>query len=183
VLRQLPNLITLMRIVLVLPVGVSVIREQYQQAFWLFALAGFSDGVDGLLARLFDWRSRFGAIADPVADKLLLVTTFVAGAVSGVWPWWLMAVVLIRDLVIFSGSVAYHLLVGPYQMAPTWLGKLCTFSQIGVVLLLLQGRFWLPLPPWSQSLMVAFVALVSIVSGLHYVLVWSRKYREQRFGK
>ena len=87
-LRQLPNLITLMRIVLVLPVGVSVIREQYQQAFWLFALAGFSDGVDGLLARLFDWRSRFGAIADPVADKLLLVTTFVAGAVSGVWPWW-----------------------------------------------------------------------------------------------
>ena len=105
------------------------------------------------------------------------------GAVSGVWPWWLMVVVLIRDLVIFSGSVAYHLLVGPYQMAPTWLGKLCTFSQIGVVLLLLQGRFWLPLPPWSQSLMVAFVALVSIVSGLHYVLVWSRKYREQRFGK
>lgn len=182
-LRQIPNLITLMRIVLVLPVAISMLREQYQQAFWLFALAGFSDGLDGLLARLFDWRSRFGAIADPVADKLLLVTTFVAGAVCGLWPWWLTAVVLIRDLVIFSGSIAYHVLVGPYQMLPSWLGKLCTFSQIGAVLLLLLDRFWLPLPPWSQSLIIDFVVLVSVVSGLHYVLVWSRKYREQCFGQ
>lgn len=181
-LRQLPNLITLLRIALVIPVGMSLIREQYQQALWLFALAGFSDGLDGLLARLFHWQSRLGAIADPIADKLLLTTTFIAGAISGLLPWWLTVIVLIRDLVIFIGSLAYHFLVGPYQICPSWLGKLCTFSQIGLILLLLVSHSWPAIPVWIQTVAIAWVTLVSLVSGTDYVLVWSRKYREQRLG-
>jgi len=103
------------------------------------ALLGISDGVDGYLARRYDWTSRFGAILDPVADKLLLMVTFILLAYTGHLPVWLTSVVIGRDLVIVAGATTYHILFGEYEFSPTLLGKLSTSMQF--ILVLLASRF------------------------------------------
>ena len=87
--RQLPNLLTLLRVVLTLPIAWLLIHGVYGWALWLFALAGVTDGLDGYLARRFGWFSRFGAMLDPLADKLLLVTSYLCLTISGAMPLWL----------------------------------------------------------------------------------------------
>ncbi len=106
-MRHLPNLLTCLRLALVLPVAWLLLRQQYPQALWLFLLAGLSDALDGLLARRFGWTSRLGAWLDPIADKLLLVISYVCLTLNGLVPVWLTAVLLLRDLVIVGGAGAF----------------------------------------------------------------------------
>ena len=133
--RDIPNVITILRIFLVIPVVWALLDGRYTLALWLFAVAGASDGLDGFLAKQFHWTSRLGAILDPLADKLLLVSTFVALGWQGLLPLWLVAVVLGRDVVIVAGAVAYHLLFGSFELHPTLISKVNTFCQILLVIL------------------------------------------------
>ena len=110
-LSHIPNLICVFRIVLVWPIVVSLLDGRYLHSLLLIALAGFSDGLDGFLAKHFDWRSRLGGLLDPIADKLLLVSTFLTLTITGLVPVWLTAVVILRDVTIVSGGLAYHVLV------------------------------------------------------------------------
>lgn len=169
----LPNVLTLLRFILILPFALALYQGQYLLALVFFALAAISDGADGFLARRFGWFSRFGAIADPLADKALLVTSYAVLTLTGVVPGWLFAVIVLRDLAIVSGGLAYHLLFGPFQIAPTWLGKLNTFIQILFVVSVMAGYAGLPMPDAIVPVGVAVVAVSAIVSGLHYVFVWS----------
>lgn len=146
VLRQIPNILTMLRILLVVPFALCMARQEYAVALVILFVAGFTDGLDGFLARYFHWRSRFGSIADPVADKILLVTTYVALGLLGHMPLWLVAVVVVRDLVIFTGAIAYWFAVGEYEGRPTLMGKLCTFCLILVGLGVLANQVFLPLP-------------------------------------
>ena len=147
-LRQLPNTLTLLRILLVVPFAVCMMEREFAAALIILFVAGFTDALDGFLARYFHWHSRFGSIADPVADKILLITAYVSLAWVGQMPWWLVVVVVVRDLIIFSGAIAYWFLVGKYDGKPTLVSKLCTFCLILVGLGVLANLVFLPLPAW-----------------------------------
>lgn len=171
----IPNALTLLRIVLIVPFAIALLEAQYRLALGVFVFAALSDGVDGFLARHFDWRSRLGAIADPLADKALLLTAYLMLTISGVLPVWLFVLVLGRDLLIVMGGLAYHYLIGQFDMQPSLLGKLNTLVQILVVLAVVILLADLPMQPWVLPVGIQLVAASAIVSGLHYVVVWTRR--------
>lgn len=177
----LPNILTFLRIVLTVPFAMALYYQHFWSALTLFFVAGFSDGVDGFLARHFNWRSRFGAIADPLADKFLLVSAYLTLSLTGVFPWWLFFLVIGRDLVIITGALVYHFWVGRYEMRPSWLGKLNTFTQIIVVLVMILSLAGIPMPSWAGPWGIDLVALLAVASGLHYFLLWgARAWRSLR---
>lgn len=180
--HQLPNLITVLRFLLIAPVGLCVLADRSGWAFLLFVSAGISDGVDGWLARRFAWTSRFGAIADPLADKLLMGVAYVALTVQGVLPVWLTALVLGRDLLIVGGALCYHFLIEPLEMMPTVLGKVTTVAQvlfIGTVLASLTATPLAALAPWVPVL-TWVMAVLTLLSALDYVRIWSARALHQR---
>lgn len=180
--RNIPNFLTIGRILLVIPIAVSICLEDFRQALWLFLIAGVSDGVDGFLARKFEWKSRFGSIADPLADKLLLVTSFVVLTYIGLIDYWLALLVLGRDLIILLGAWSYHLLFGRYEIRPSRLGKLSTLCQILYVLLVVLVAAGWPMPEeavyWGRYI-VAFLAVISVAG---YMWLWGMKAYERYQG-
>lgn len=174
-LRHLPNLITLARMVLCLPLGWAILEAQPVRALWLAAAIGLSDVLDGLLARRFGWQSRLGGLLDPLADKLFLVSALVALAVAGVAPAWFVVLALLRDVVIVAGAVAYHNLVEPVQPEPRLLGKLNTLGEVVLVLVLLAAMAGLPLPSVAAQALLAAVTALILASGGDYVWTWSRR--------
>lgn len=179
-LRQIPNALTILRIALVVPFAVVLLREQYVAALVLLFIAGFTDGLDGFLARYFGWRTLFGSIADPVADKVLLVTTYLCLGWLGQMPWWLVAVVVGRDGIIFSGAIAYWFLVGKYEGQPTWVSKVCTFCQILVGIALVAHQAFLPLPAWFFAVYPWILLVLCSVSLYQYVQMGVQGYRQRR---
>lgn len=150
-------------------------RGDREAALWLFAIAGLSDAVDGYVARQFNQQTRVGAVLDPLADKLLIVATALALAWLGLLPSWLAAIMVGRDLIILAGALTYHFLIGPYDMAPSLPGKVCTFSQVVLVVgVLLHVAGYIDIADVLPPVYV-LVAVISVSSGAHYVWVWSRK--------
>jgi len=177
-LRHLPNLITALRILLVLPLCWLIDKGRYDGALAVAAIAAFSDALDGWLAKHYGWQSWIGGMLDPVADKLLLMAAFVWLALAGDMPGWLAALVVGRDFAIVAGAVVYHNLVGPFDAAPSRLSKATTVIQLAFVLSeLLRLSQWLVLPPLLRSALIAITAAITIASGLHYIVVWSARAR------
>ena len=173
--RHIPNILTFARIILVFPIVWYLSVENYRNALSLFFIAGLTDAVDGFLARRFEWRSKLGAIADPLADKLLLVCTFITLTVINQIDLWLTCIVLIRDVVIVCGVITYRLKMGELEMAPTILGKLSTLCQIVFVLVVIIIEAKLPMLQLVEDVGIWVVALVSAGSGLQYVYLGSKK--------
>lgn len=155
-------------------------REEYPLVLVLFAVAGFSDGLDGYLARRFNWRSRLGALLDPVGDKILLVGVYVVLGWDGLLPWWLVGLVILRDVVIVGGALTYRHVCGELTMEPTLISKLNTLLQILLVLLVIVTAMMWTLPVWSVPLMIGLAAVTTVWSGLDYVLRWSLRARHCR---
>jgi cardiolipin synthase len=176
-LRWLPNAISLLRIALVIPVLSLILNGRFGWALLLFFIAGFSDGIDGYLANRFDWRTRLGALLDPVADKLLVAGTFLTLTYLQHIPIWLTAIVLLRDVIIVGGATVYNFLVKPVQGEPTRISKLNTALQLMFLLFVLSraGFGW----PEQISLTVlgAAVLITVVISGVDYVLSWSKRAR------
>jgi len=170
--RWIPNALTFMRIVLIAPFAGALLMENYRMALVIFFVAAISDGFDGFLARHYNWRSRVGAIADPLADKALLITAYLTLTVTSVLPVWLFLVVLGRDLLIVIGALAYHYAIGRYEMEPSILGKINTLIQIMVVLAIIILLAGLPMQPWVREVGILLVTVSAVVSGGHYMLVW-----------
>jgi cardiolipin synthase (CMP-forming) len=171
-ISQLPNLITIARIALA-PVLILLLKdEEYAAALAVFVIAGVSDGLDGFIAKRFHCESRLGSILDPVADKTLLVSSYVMLMVLNHVPFWLMLTVAFRDLLIVGGYLVYTSMVGPVQMRPSWLSKLNTLVQIMLVFAILgQQAFRLVYAPLVDALIYA-VLLTTVASGLHYLWTW-----------
>ena len=131
---NIPNILTVLRLLSVYPLIIFILEEQFFLALGIFFLAGISDLLDGFLARKFSWQSRFGQIADPVADKTLVVATIISLGSIDLIENWFMFMVLGRDLLIIVGVVLANYLISDYQVAPNYLGKLNT-----TILLLLVG--------------------------------------------
>jgi cardiolipin synthase len=130
VLRHLPNALTILRLLLVPPLAVLLLRGDYATALWVAAVAGFTDALDGALARIFGWQSWLGGVLDPLADKLLLVTGYACLWWQDIIPDWLAVLVALRDLVIVIGATLWHRRIERLQPEPSVLGKLTTFLQL-----------------------------------------------------
>ena len=171
-ISQLPNLITISRFGLV-PVLILVLKEeQYAASLAVFFIAGVSDGLDGFIAKRFHFESRLGSILDPLADKTLLVSSYVMLTLLNHLPFWLMLTVAFRDLLIIGGYLVYTSMVGPVQMRPSWLSKFNTLLQITLVIVILaQQAFQLVYAPVVDALIYS-VLLSTVASGLHYLWIW-----------
>lgn len=174
--RHLPNVISGLRLLLVLPAFWLIGEREYAQALVIVAIAGVSDAVDGFLAKRFGWQSRLGGLLDPLADKMLLLAGFLGLVMTGALPVWLFTLVIGRDLLIVCGAVAYHNLVGPFDAEPTRLSKLTTVVQIACVIGELVRLAWWPQLPGREAMLVA-TAVLTLASGLHYVVAWSARAR------
>lgn len=176
-LNWLPNAISMMRIALVAPILILILNGSFGWALALFWLAGFSDGVDGYLAKRFSWHTRLGALLDPIADKLLVAGLFITLAYTGDIPVWLAATVILRDLVIVAGAIAYNFLVRPVQGEPTRISKLNTALQLLFLLFVIsRAGFGWP-DEISITVLGASVLITVVISGIDYVLSWSRRAR------
>jgi len=172
---QLPNLLTLLRIVMVPVVIVLLNQHEYPLALFVFTLAGITDGLDGWIAKKYQLQSALGAMLDPIADKLLLVSTYTMLAVLGDIPFWLLILVLFRDLLIVGG---YWILVAMDKKAeiqPIWVSKFNTFFQILlVVLVLVHQSGWMMFDDLISAT-ITMVVLTSITSGICYVRIGMRQ--------
>jgi cardiolipin synthase len=172
---NLPNAITLVRFALVPVLAWLLLQREYGVAFALFIVSALSDLADGMIARHWNLRTRFGAVADPLADKLTMLTVTVLLTLQHALPWWFAAAVVARDALIVGGALTYHLLIGPVEMAPSLVSKLNTvleFTLLLTVLAIHAGH--VTGGPWWDLLFVATLATIAL-SGGHYVLVWGQK--------
>ncbi|EDM46084.1 CDP-alcohol phosphatidyltransferase family protein [Marinobacter algicola] len=179
--RWIPNALTFLRILLIAPFAAALMAKEYRFALVIFFLASATDAFDGFLARHYNWRTRLGAIADPLADKALLITAYLMLVLTGVLPAWLFWLVLGRDLLIVCGGLAFHYGVGRFEMQPSLPGKLNTLIQILVALAIIILLADLPMQPWVMDAGILLVAASAIFSGAHYIGVWSlRAWRTKR---
>jgi len=168
-----PNLITMIRIILAPVFIIYLINDQFISALIVFILCGVSDGVDGMVARLFDQKSRLGTYLDPIADKTLLVAAFIVLAVRGVLPSWLTVLVIARDVMILLGVFVISLHRTELRIKPSVLSKINTCLQfVTVIAVLSKGH--LAFPPTVYLSLYYGTALFTISSGLHYMQYWFR---------
>ena len=174
-LRQVPNLLTGLRLLLVPPILWLLVRGEYAWALGLAIVAGVSDWLDGALARRFGWQSRIGGILDPLADKLLLVGTYITLGALGHLPAWLVVLVVLRDVVIVAGAAVYHFRFEAVQPEPTRLSKINTVAQLLLMMVTLVDLAGLPVHTVLTALLIAAVGVLVVATLVQYVGIWSAR--------
>ncbi len=171
---NIPNFISIIRMLLV-PLAVwLMLSDAFMLAFFVFISAGISDGLDGYLARRFNWQSELGAYLDAIADKALLVSIYVVLGSLHIIPLWLVILVVTRDMLIVGGVLLSRVLDMPMRVRPLWISKLNTVVQIVFAGLLL---LMLGLGTDVQTLLVpgaTLVAILTLASGAFYARDWLR---------
>ena len=167
---NIPNTLTLVRILLVPVFVILLLRQLYTHALVVFVFAGVSDGLDGFIARYFNQRTALGAYLDPTADKLLLVSSYVALAVLEVIPAWVAVVVITRDVIIVLGIAIFTLFEKAYEVRPTIVSKCTTTLQILLVAVSLFDPDKSRLATLHAPLLWT-TAVVTVLSGLHYIYI------------
>ena len=168
-LLNLPNVITLARLISI-PFFLALLsRHRFNYALVLFAAAALTDALDGTLARWFNSKTELGAFLDPFADKLLLVSSFVVLTVEQIFPAWLLIGVVVRDIVVVFGYLMLTFLItNPVPVRPSYLGKASTFLQLACVVGALSGFAVGSKDSYWYALMYATVAVTGL-SGLQYI--------------
>ena len=171
---NVPNFITICRILLV-PVTIWLITSgAYGFAFAAFAVAGLSDAVDGFLAKRFNMASELGALLDPLADKALLVSIYVSLGIWGAIPRWLVILVVSRDIMIVGAVIVSWVFGKPVPMKPLMVSKLNTVAQVGFAALVLGTLgFGIEPAPYDTALMV-LVTVLTLLSVSFYLVEWTR---------
>lgn len=171
---NIPNLISLGRVILVPIVFWLVVTAQLQAAFVVFVIAGVSDAIDGYLAKRYGWSTELGAYLDPIADKLLIVTIFVALGVKGALPSWLVIAVVSRDVLIVIGILLTWLLDNPARVRPLAVSKANTLAQIVLAATVLADEgFALGLTA-PRIILVWLTAVLTVASLIAYIRAWHR---------
>lgn len=175
---NLPNLISIGRLILVPFVIVMIAQEKWQLAFVAFVVAGLSDAVDGFIARRFDMRTELGAYIDPLADKALLVSIYATLSVVGVLPGWLVVLVIFRDVMIVMAVLLSWVLDNPVKIRPLFISKINTGAQIGLAALVLSTRAFGVDPGGLDDAMIYAVAGLTVLSAGAYLLTWIGHMKE-----
>jgi len=173
-LVSIPNIITLGRILLVPFIVWAIGSGQMKIAFGIFVVAGVSDAIDGFLAKRFNMASELGALLDPLADKALLVSIYVALGVWGAFPRWIVILVVSRDIMIVGAVIVSWLFDKPIPMKPLMISKLNTAAQVALAALVLAALgFNFKSSPYELILMVC-VTVLTLLSIAFYLVEWVR---------
>jgi cardiolipin synthase len=158
---------------------ILIINKRLDWAFLTFAIAGITDGLDGLIARLTHQRTELGAYLDPIADKLLLFAAFVSLAIIEVIPSWMVVIVITRDIIILMGFLVMFLTGYHPKINPSLLSKTTTTFQIVTILFVLMAWYF---PAFKHLSMVAVygTAIITILSGIQYVYIGTRILNEKK---
>ena len=176
ILKHIPNALTLFRLGLIAPFLIFLYQQEYVNSFYTFILAGLTDGLDGILARRFGWQSFFGSFVDPLADKLLIASSFISLALIGILPWWLVALVFLRDLTISMGVVAwYYFIRRKLDFIPTSLSKINTALQLALVTSCLFELAFFQFPSYVRNTLICLTTLTTAITYIDYMCTWSRK--------
>jgi cardiolipin synthase (CMP-forming) len=171
---SIPNVITLGRILLVPIVIWAIASSQMEIAFAVFVIAGVSDAVDGFLAKRFNMASELGAMLDPLADKALLVSIYVALGIWGAIPRWIVILVVSRDIMIVSAVIVSWLFGKPIPMKPLMVSKINTVAQVGLAALVLASLAFGFSPGPYDVILMGLVTAFSLASVSLYLVEWGR---------
>jgi cardiolipin synthase len=183
----LPNILTIIRMALT-PVFVTFLYYQrFTWALLVFVFAGVTDFFDGLLARNFDQKSQLGTILDPIADKILMTTSFITLSMSSIVPkvnhlpvpFWVTVIVISRDVFIIVGATAINIMTGFRGFQPSWLGKISTAVQISAVFLILLAATLPSLKGFYLPTVYLIVSAFAVFSGIHYIFFVSKLMGEE----
>ncbi len=175
-IATVPNIITIIRLLMVPSIVWLTLREQHVTAFWLFAIAGIGDAVDGFLARQFNLKSWLGAFLDPLADKALLVSIYVALTFLGQLPVWLTLLVVGRDVLIVAGVSVAWFRGRPVEMRPLPISKVNTLAQVVLAAIVLADLAFLMDLGWLRQALIVLVGLLVIGSTVAYAMEWARHF-------
>lgn len=165
---NLPNVLSLTRILLIPIFIILMIDKLYGWALITFAVAGITDGADGLVARLTGQKTELGAYLDPIADKLLLMSSFITLAILKILPSWLVVIVITRDVIIALGFFVFLLTNKRPAIRPSFISKMTTTFQISTILIVLMQEYYPVLSPLFPVATYG-TTLFTVVSGSHYV--------------
>lgn len=176
-----PNQLTLLRMIFVPFIVIHLVDGHYLWALIIFVIAGFSDGLDGLLARTLHQQTLLGQYLDPIADKLLLSTVFLVLSILHKIPWKYTVVVFSRDISILAASAVLFAIAGLRNFKPSIFGKANTVSQIAAVFFVLLLQVHTVRWVWiARTVFLRATFLFTIVSALHYVILVQRRLREHQ---
>ena len=174
---NLPNLLSLLRIFMVAPFLIAVIYDRHGLALVIFVVAGFSDFLDGYLARRLQQKSVLGTFLDPLGDKLLSTVAFIALSVQGLLPGWLAVIVVAKDLYVALGAGILHYSGNLTVALPSFWGKFATLLQIVTVALVLLGTF-VTLTSVLLEILFMVTALVTTIACVHYIYSGAKVFKE-----
>ena len=174
-----PNLLTIFRILLTPLLVWLLIDKRLEQALFVFFFAGMTDGLDGLIARLFDQKTRLGAYLDPLADKLLLVSSFILLGRLGLIPKWLVIIAVSRDAIIIMGLLMLIFNHVPVVIRPSIVSKATTLVQLVTVFSILSTPY-IQMHNLIYSVLFVVTAGLSVVSGSHYLMMGISLYDAYR---
>jgi cardiolipin synthase len=176
---NLPNILTLLRILLIPVFVIFIMNKQTGWALVTFAIAGITDGIDGLLARVTHQRTELGAYLDPIADKLLLSASYITLAIIEMLPSWLTVIVITRDVIILVGLLVFILTGYRPKLQPSLVSKMTTLFQISTILLSLLKEYHPSIEIFATFILYAAAAL-TVISGAHYIYLGTRILNEKK---
>ena len=180
-LKQIPNALTIIRLILIAPFLICLFHDHYACAFYICLIAAVSDVLDGLLARWFAWQTYLGKIIDPMADKLLIATSFISLAMLHILPWWLVILIFSRDCIITLGFLAWCFFIPKKpDLKPTNISKMNTVLQMSLVVLCLAEQGFAFQVPHLLPIMIGLTAMTTVITLCDYVWTWGRKAWQQR---
>jgi len=175
-LSYLPNAITISRIFAMIPLVWFMLEKDYEIALYIALAAGFSDMLDGFLAKTFGWEGWLGGVLDPLADKFMMLSCFLVFAVQNIIPNWLLILILARDIIIITGATFYHFAIVKVDKAkPSLLSKFNTALQIFFIIVLLANQSVFQFDSLFIEILIILVTFFTVSSGLHYVYYWGKK--------
>ena len=177
-MNNIPNLITLARLLSVPLLVWLVLDDRLLTAFWVFVAAGASDAIDGFIAKRFNAETTLGKFLDPLADKAMLVSVFISLGHVGILQMWLVILVVFRDVLIIGGAILYETLTHSLTMEPLMISKINTVAQIMLAIAVLgDNAFGLDIGV-PVNILIAVVAATTLISGAVYVMTWGRRVTE-----
>ena len=175
---NIPNFLSLLRIILVPVIVIFLIQGLYAKALIIFVIAGLTDALDGALARLLNKKTKLGSFLDPLADKILLSTSFISLAIFGLIPSWLAVIVISRDFIILLGLLILSMMSVTYEIKPVFVSKVTTTLQIATVffaLLLKTVTYdkisydWIMILSWLTASFTIISGLIYIIKGIKFI--------------
>ena len=175
-LKYIPNILTIFRLILIGPYLYYLSIHQYVYTFYLFIFAGMTDALDGWMARQFHWQTPLGALIDPLADKLLVASSFISLALLNQLPWWLVILVFMRDFTISCGFLAwYWCITRQFNCIPTMLSKINTTLQLLLVTLCIYQLAFYPINKLAFYSVMLLTTITTAITYINYVWSWGKK--------